>query len=171
MKKSLTIIISALLVLTLFTACTANKPQEPITPAQTTETNVSEEIKTTLPEKTEKSEEVSTAAPQVTQPYFVEKPEPTKSEKENKPTEKVKDEATVPSTNSEFDVSKDEAKAIALKHAGLSQEDIRRSKIEIDRERKAFVYEIEFDSGKYEYDYEIDANTGKVIKAEKEIRD
>ena len=33
------------------------------------------------------------------------------------------------------------------------------------------VYEIEFDSGKYEYEYEINADTGKVIKAEKEIRD
>lgn len=42
---------------------------------------------------------------------------------------------------------------------------------ELDRERKTIVYEVEFVSGKHEYDYEVNAETGKIIKAEKEFRD
>ena len=31
--------------------------------------------------------------------------------------------------------------------------------------------DVEFVSGKHEYDYEVNAETGKIIKAEKEVRD
>ena len=73
--------------------------------------------------------------------------------------------------NPDIGVSKSEAKAIVLKHSGLDASDIKRYKVELDKERNVVVYEIEFDSGKYEYDYEVDANNGKVLKAQKEIRD
>lgn len=68
-------------------------------------------------------------------------------------------------------VTKDEAKAAVLKHAGLKENDISRFKAELDKERNGLVYEIEFDAGKYEYEYEVSADSGKVLKHEKEFRD
>ena len=186
MKKLLTIIIGTLLVLVLFTSCIANKPADTLTPdpptGTTTKTEVvpgtekKEEIKTTLPEKTEKLEEKSTVAPQKEvakeKATFTKEDKTTeKSTKQNRPTEKITEKKPVSTTKKELNISRDEAKAIALGHAGLAETDIRHYKAELDRERKAIVYEIEFDSGKYEYEYEINADTGKVIKAEKEFRD
>lgn len=58
------------------------------------------------------------------------------------------------------------AKAIALKHAGLSTavfEDV-----ELDRDDGRLVYELEFKQGGMEYEYEIDAASGAVLKAEKD---
>ena len=74
-------------------------------------------------------------------------------------------------TAPEVNVTKDEAKAIILEHAGLEASEITRYRIELDKERRIYIYEIEFDSGKYEYDYEVNAESGKIIKAEKEFRD
>lgn len=181
MKKSLAIIITTLLVLTLFSACMANKADETISPnpptqGSTKSDKVTEEIRTTLPEKTEKQEETSTVAPQKEaakeKATFTKEDKTTeKSTKQNRPTEKITEKKPVSTTKEELNISRDEAKAIALGHAGLAETDIRHYKAELDRERKAIVYEIEFDSGKYEYEYEINADTGKVIKAEKEFRD
>ncbi len=170
MKKLLALIISALLTLTLFTACTATKPKETLTPTPPTEgTTKAEEIaevaKTTLPEK---QEEKNTSAPQekitsATKADVIEE-----KTQQNKPTEKISATKPVSTTKKDLNISKDKAKEIALGHAGLIETDIRHYRSELDRERKAIVYEIEFDSGKYEYEYEINADTGKVIKAEKE---
>ena len=63
-------------------------------------------------------------------------------------------------------VSEDEAKATALKHAGLSESNISRYKIQLDQDDGRMVYEIEFHAGQTEYDYEIDASTGVVLKAD-----
>ncbi len=181
MKKTLAIIISTLLVLTLFSACKANKADETITPNPPTGTNITvkeekktEKAETTVKEivpETERKEEVKTTLPEATasKPKVQEtqKPKP----QVNSTTEKTEIKTTVPATGQELNISRDKAKTIALAHAGLAETDISRYKSELDRERKTIVYEIEFDAGKYEYDYEIDANSGKVIKAQKEIRD
>lgn len=66
-------------------------------------------------------------------------------------------------------ISQADAKAAALKHAGLSESDIRNFKIELDTDDLIAHYEIEFMSGKYEYDYDINAKTGRIISSEKEI--
>lgn len=92
--------------------------------------------------------------------------------KANKEPEKNNEKPAVSSTlNINVKISKDEAKAFAVKHAGVNENDVKLIKAELDKERSIVVYEIEFISGKYEYEYEIDANNGKVLKAEKEIRD
>lgn len=181
MKKSIAIIITTLLVLTLFSACIANKADETLSPNPPTQGSTeadktTEEIKTTLPEITEKQEEKNTAVPQkeVASEKATSKPKTEITEKnvnQNKHTEKVVTTKSVATTKKELNISRDEAKSIALGHAGLTETDIRHYKSELDRERKAIVYEIEFDSGKYEYEYEINADTGKIIKAEKEISD
>lgn len=71
----------------------------------------------------------------------------------------------------EAKVSKSEAKSIVLNHAELDASDVRRYKVEADKERGKLVYEIEFDSGRFEYEYEVDAENGKILKFEKDFRD
>lgn len=79
---------------------------------------------------------------------------------------------TVSSTaTNEPQITKDQAKAIVLKHTGLKETEISRYKAELDRERNHLVYEIEFNAGKYEYEYEVNAENGKIIKNQKEYRD
>ena len=63
----------------------------------------------------------------------------------------------------------EKAKEIALKHAGLSK--AAWVKAEKDRDDGRIKYEIEFRDGRMEYEYEIDAETGKILKAEKDYDD
>lgn len=60
-------------------------------------------------------------------------------------------------------LTSEEAKAAALKHAGLSSEQVTFIKTELDYDHKIQIYEIEFYSDDKEYDYEIDAYTGEII--------
>lgn len=68
-------------------------------------------------------------------------------------------------------ISVEQAKELALSHAGISTSDIIFVKIDFDDEDGIKHYEIEFVSGGYEYDYDINALTGAVIKCEKELDD
>lgn len=63
------------------------------------------------------------------------------------------------------------AKSAALAHAGVSESEISRFEIELDRDDGRTLYEIEFHVGWAEYSYEIDAFSGAVIQAEREIDD
>jgi len=65
-------------------------------------------------------------------------------------------------------IGTDAAKNAALGHAGVSASDVRGFKCELDRENGREVYEIEFRAGGYEYEYEIDAQTGSVLKSERD---
>lgn len=177
MKKILSIIISALLALTIFSGCKANKAESTLTPDPPTGTTVKNEertietIKKEVVPETEKKEEVKTTLPETTKKKDVVTKAP-ETKPQQKPAGTTENRTNAPTvTQPVLNITYDEAKAIALSHAGLAETDIRHYRAEIDRERKILVYEIEFDSGKYEYEYEINADTGKVIKAEKEIRD
>lgn len=68
-------------------------------------------------------------------------------------------------------ISADEAKTVALKHAGVSANTANWYKSELDQDDGRAKYEIEFKSGGYEYDYEIDATNGEILKSEKERED
>lgn len=57
-------------------------------------------------------------------------------------------------------ITRDEAKSIALEHAGVNS--VSNFKIELDDNK----YEIEFRGGYQEYEYEINATTGKIISYE-----
>lgn len=70
----------------------------------------------------------------------------------------------VSSGNNDY-LSKEEAKKIAVDHAGVSPSYV---EIEFDYENGIAVYEIEFKYQNYEYDYEIDAITGEIYKSKKE---
>ena len=68
-------------------------------------------------------------------------------------------------------ITKEEAKKIALKDAGVTENEIRDFEIELDRDNDILKYEISFNVGNVEYDYTINAENGKIIEAEKDIDD
>ncbi len=60
------------------------------------------------------------------------------------------------------------AKEIALRHAGFSAGAVRKLKCELDREKGKLVYEVDFETNGIEYEYTVDAETGEIVKIEKE---
>lgn len=65
-------------------------------------------------------------------------------------------------------LSKEAIKAIALAHAGVQEQNVRQLEMKLDTEDGIPVYEIEFHSGVYEYEYDIQAETGAVLKFQRE---
>lgn len=68
-------------------------------------------------------------------------------------------------------ITAEEAKELALKHAGLKENDVKRLKVEKDRDNGILHFDVEFEKGHVEYDYEIHEETGKIMKAEKDFDD
>ena len=68
-------------------------------------------------------------------------------------------------TNQYIGVEK--AREIALNHAGLSNNQVTFSKVELDVDYGFATYEIEFYYNYFEYDYEINAVTGEILKYER----
>jgi uncharacterized membrane protein YkoI len=64
------------------------------------------------------------------------------------------------------EITKEEAEEIALKHAGLTADDVRFSRTEYDREFGANEWEVEFHQGSTEYSYTINASTGDILEYE-----
>ncbi len=89
-------------------------------------------------------------------------------ETENRPSGGNNGEAT---DVSEAGITRDKAIATALSHAGLSANEVTELECEYEVERGKQLYEVSFKNGRTEYDYEIDANTGDILKSEKEIDD
>ena len=58
----------------------------------------------------------------------------------------------------------DQAKSIALKHAGLSAAEVSFTKAKLEKDDGLRKYEIEFIKGSTEYEYEIDAATGSILE-------
>ena len=73
--------------------------------------------------------------------------------------------------NSFDHITAEEAKQIALRHAGLTEEQVGSVKTELDFDHGVEVYEVEFKVDRTEYEYEINAETGEVIKAERDHDD
>lgn len=165
MKKLFVLLLGVLLIAGVFSACTTDeKPQE------TTTTQTTDNVFVT--EKPEETIDEPFTVPEATEPEA----KPTDAVSETlKPTKATETKNTANSQKTpsvpETKVSKDDAKKAVLNHAGLSASDISRYKSELDRERGTLVYEIEFDYDRYEYEYEVDANSGKILKSEKEFRD
>lgn len=59
-------------------------------------------------------------------------------------------------------ISKDKAKQIAIKDAGVSDKDVSQLSVHLETDDGVRQYEVEFHAGKHEYDYEIDARTGAI---------
>ncbi len=63
------------------------------------------------------------------------------------------------------------AKSAAFSHAGVSEADASRVKVELDRDDGYTLYEVEFRVGFMEYEYKIDAYSGTVLQAETDYDD
>jgi hypothetical protein len=61
------------------------------------------------------------------------------------------------------EITKEQAEAIALKHAGLTASDVRFARTEYDWEHHGNEWEVEFYYGRTEYSYTINAATGEII--------
>ena len=72
--------------------------------------------------------------------------------------------ATVPTEATR--ITEDDAKEIALKHAGLNTGAVKNLSVELDLGEG--TYEVEFVTKGIEYDYEIDAYTGEILQTEKD---
>lgn len=73
-------------------------------------------------------------------------------------------------TASTNDIGQDRAKAIALKDAGLRENEVTMQKVKLDHHNGRSVYEVEFYTDTKEYDYEIDALNGTILEREQEAR-
>ncbi len=71
-------------------------------------------------------------------------------------------------TNITAKITADQAKKTALDHAGLKESEVTDIDIDLDRDDEILKYEVDFRHGKTEYDYDINAETGKIISADKD---
>ena len=65
-------------------------------------------------------------------------------------------------------ISRNDAKNIALKHAGFTASQVTDLEVELDRDDGVQHYDVSFDANGYDYDYEINAASGKILRSEKE---
>ncbi len=66
------------------------------------------------------------------------------------------------------DIGAEGAKAAALAHAGVSEEQTAKLKVERDWDDGRLEYEVEFDVGRTEYEYTIDGATGAILEYEQD---
>ena len=64
-------------------------------------------------------------------------------------------------------ISSSKAKSIALKDAGVKENEIYDFEIELDRDNGTLHYDVSFEKDGRDYDYEINAKTGEIISVEK----
>ncbi len=72
---------------------------------------------------------------------------------------------------SSADIGQAAAKQAALNHAGLSESQTTKMKVERDWDDGRLEYDVEFKSGGVEYEYTIDGTTGAVLEYERDIDD
>lgn len=65
-------------------------------------------------------------------------------------------------------IGEEAAKAAALQRAGLTAEQVRWEKCELDEDDGRFSYELEFSSGQHEYECEVEAFTGEILNFEQD---
>lgn len=63
-------------------------------------------------------------------------------------------------------ITVEEAKAIALEYAGLTADEVKFTKAELDYDDGVTEYEIEFRYGRKEYEFTIDAYSGEILEVE-----
>ena len=66
-------------------------------------------------------------------------------------------------------ISEDDAKAIALKDAGLTEEEVTGIRVKLETDHGVRKYEVDFYAGDKEYDYDIDAQTGEIRSKDMDI--
>ena len=80
-----------------------------------------------------------------------------------------KSNAAQPSNNTSSAITKDQAKSIALKDAGVSESATQFVWVKEDYDDGRLVYEVEFYANGTEYDYDIDQVTGRILSSDFDI--
>ena len=65
-------------------------------------------------------------------------------------------------------LTREKARDIALKHAGLTASQVRDLDVELDRDDGTLHYDVDFEADGYDYEYEIHATSGKILRSQKE---
>ena len=72
---------------------------------------------------------------------------------------------TAPSAESGAGITEEEARSLAIDHAGLTADQVTFVKSDLDRDDGRKVYDVEFYTEDFrEYDYEINADTGEIVE-------
>ena len=83
---------------------------------------------------------------------------------------KKKQEKNTSAPEQQAEITPVKAGEIAFEHAKVSRGEAADYRSKLENEDGVWVYEIEFRVGNTEYEYEIDAETGRIISAEKETK-
>lgn len=83
---------------------------------------------------------------------------------------KKKQDKNTSAPEQQAEITPVKAGEIAFEHAKVSRGEAADYRSKLENEDGLWVYEIEFRVGKTEYEYEIDAETGRIISAEKETK-
>lgn len=70
---------------------------------------------------------------------------------------------TAPTTGTAQLLTKEQAEAIALEHAGFAADQVTYLRTEYEIDDGIHQYEVQFHQGRWEYDYEINAETGAIL--------
>ncbi|MBQ8533164.1 MAG: PepSY domain-containing protein [Clostridia bacterium] len=65
-------------------------------------------------------------------------------------------------------ITKDEAKAIAFKHANVNEADVYDLDVDLEKDNGTSKYDISFETKSAEYDYDIHAETGEILSSSKD---
>ena len=151
MKKNFALLAAALgLSAALLTACTAPADSSQVTqPIASPDANA--------PANTKTSSVVSSQTDDGTQPL------PTAGESVSINTPQP--------TDVSGRITEQDAKQIALDHAGISESETDRLRVKLDYDDGVQEYEVTFYVGNREYDYDIDASTGTIRSFDSEIED
>lgn len=94
--------------------------------------------------------------------------EVSKNTAEPKEKKETKTETTKEEKAEKKHISLDEAKRIALEHAGVNGSNARFDDQELEEDDGVLVYELEFEVGEIEYEYEIHAISGAILEHEQD---
>lgn len=71
-------------------------------------------------------------------------------------------------TDAQALITEEEAKNIALEHAGFTADQVTGLRVELEYDHGRQEYDVSFREGYWEYDYEIDAQSGQILSFEKD---
>lgn len=77
-------------------------------------------------------------------------------------------DTTAPGKHTNPALTSEEARSIALKHAGFAADQVAALRTEYEIEHGLPQYDVEFRHGFWEYDYEIHADTGEILSYSKD---
>ena len=151
MKKNFALLVAALgLSAALLTACTAPADSSQVTqPIASPDANAPASTKTSSVVSSQ-TDDGTQSLPTAGESVSINTPQP---------------------TNASGSITEQDAKQIALDHAGISESETDRLRVKLDYDDGVQEYEVTFYVGNREYDYDIDAATGTIRSFDSEIED